>query len=164
MDVADELTQLELWAAPLLAKLAPTQRRQLARTIALDLRRSQQRRIAAQIAPDGTPYAPRRKRAESLREKRGAIRRQKGAMFVKLRTARWLKANVTSEGAEVGFFGRVARLARVHQEGDMDQVAPNGPVAKYPQRPLLGFTANDRERVRDQVLEYLAHTQWPRKG
>jgi phage virion morphogenesis protein len=152
--VADELTQLELWAAPLLAKLAPTQRRQLARTLALDLRRAQQQRIAAQKAPDGTAYPPRKHRAESLRDKRGAIRR-KGAMFAKLRMARWLKANVTAEGAEVGFFGRVARLARVHQEGGMDRVSRDGPMAKYPARPLLGFTANDRAMVRDRVLEFL---------
>jgi phage virion morphogenesis protein len=155
MVMADELIQLELWAAPLLAKLAPAQRRQFARTIALDLRRSQQQRIAAQVASDGTPYAARKRRTESLREKRGAIRRRKDAMFTKLRAARWLKANVTDVGAEVGFFGRVARLARVHQEGDIDQVAPGGPRVRYSARPLLGFTARDRERVRDHVLEFL---------
>lgn len=155
--MADELTQLEQWAGPLLAKLAPTQRRQLARTIAVDLRRSQQRRIAAQVAPDGTSYASRKRQVESLREKRGTIRRRKDAMFAKLRTARWLKTNVTHEGVEVGFFGRVARLARVHQEGGMDRVAPDGPMATYPARPLLGFTATDRAMVRDRVLEYL-HT------
>jgi len=155
--VADELTQLELWAAPLLAKLAPAQRRQLARTIALDLRRAQQQRIAAQKAPEGTSYPPRKHRAESLRSKRGAIRR-KGAMFAKLRMARWLKTNATAEGAEVGFFGRVARLARVHQEGGMDMVSPNGPMAKYPARPLLGFTSTDREMVRTRVLESLHST------
>lgn len=153
--MADDLTQLELWAAPLLAKLAPAQRRQLARTIALDLRRSQQQRIAAQRAPDGTPYAARKQRTASLREKRGAIRRKKGAMFVKLRTARWLKANVTNVGAEVGFFGRVARLARVHQEGGKDRVAPDGPMAKYPPRPLMGFTTSDRQMIRDHVVEFL---------
>lgn len=153
--MADELTQLEQWAAPLLMKLAPVQRRQLARIIALELRHSQQRRITTQVAPDGTPYTTRKRQVESLREKRGAIRRRKGAMFVKLRTARWLKANVTSEEAEVGFFGRVARLARVHQDGGMDRVAPDGPIAKYPARPLLGFTATDRAMVRDRVLEFL---------
>ena len=157
MAVADDLTQLEQWAAPLLAKLGPAQRRQLARTIALDLRRSQQQRIAAQVAPDGTPYAARKRQVESLREKRGAIGRRKGAMFVKLRTARWLKTNVTPEGAEVGFFGRVVRLARVHQEGGMDRVALDGPMAKYPARTLIGFTAADRAMVRDRVLEFL-HT------
>jgi phage virion morphogenesis protein len=153
--VADDLTQLELWATPLLAKLAPSQRRQLARTVALDLRRAQQRRIAAQEAPDGTPYSPRKQRAESLRDKRGAIRRRKNAMFAKLRTARWLKTNVTNEEAEVGFFGRVARLARIHQEGGEDRVSRDGPMAKYPARPLLGFTAQDRERVREILLEHL---------
>lgn len=153
--MADELTQLELWVAPLLAKLAPAQRRQLARSIALELRRSQQKRIATQMAPDGTPYAARKPKTESLREKRGAIRRKKTAMFAKLRTARWLKANVTEEGAEVGFFGRVARLARVHQEGGMDRVTPEGPMARYPARPLLGFTSPDREMIRDRVIHYL---------
>lgn len=155
MVVADDLTQLELWAAPLLAKLAPAQRRQLARTIALDLRRSQQRRIATQVAPDGTPYAPRKRQADSLREKRSAIRRRKNAMFIKLRTARWLKTNVTYDGAEVGFFGRVVRLARIHQDGGTDRVSPDGPLAKYAARPLLGFTATDRAMVRDRVLEFL---------
>lgn len=155
MAVADDLTQLELWAAPLLAKLAPPQRRQLARTIALDLRRSQQRRIAAQLAPDGTHYAARKRQVESFRDKRGAMRRRKDAMFTKLRTTRWLKTNVTHEGAEVGFFGRVARLARVHQEGGVDRVTPGGPMANYPARLLLGFTMTDRQMIRDHILEFL---------
>jgi len=153
--MVDELIQLEQWATPLLAKLAPSQRRQLARTIALDLRRSQQQRIAAQIAPNGTPYVARKHKLESFRDKRGAIRRRKGAMFVKLRTARWLKTNITHDGTDVGFFGRVARLARVHHEGGMDRVAPNGPMAKYPVRPLLGFTKAERQVIQDRVLEYL---------
>lgn len=153
--MVDELTQLELWAAPLLVKLAPAQRRQLARTIALDLRRSQQQRIAAQTAPDGMPYVARKRRTESFRDKRGAIRRRKENMFVKLRTARWLKARVTNEDAEVGFFGRVARLARVHQEGGTDFVIPGGPLVRYAQRPLLGFTPADREAIRGHLLQYL---------
>jgi phage virion morphogenesis protein len=137
-----------------LAKLTPAARRQVARSIAIALRRSQQRRIAAQTSPDGSPF-PARKGSSSLREKRGAIRRRKDAMFVKLRTARWLKANVTAEGAEVGFFGRVARLARVHQDGGDDRVSPGGPVARYPARPLLGFSAADRVMVRDLLLTHL---------
>ena len=153
--MVDDLTQLELWAAPWLAKLAPAQRRQLARTIALDLRRSQQQRIAAQIAPDGTPYTARKRRTASLRDKRGALRRKKDAMFVRLRTVRWLKINVTNDGAEVGFFGRVARLARVHQDGGMDRVTPDGPAVRYPARPLLGFTPADRETIRGHLLQYL---------
>ena len=76
-------------------------------------------------------------------------------MFAKLRTATWLKASATQESADVGFFGRVARLARVHQEGGMDRATPGGRMIRYPQRPLLGFSPANRERVRDRLLEYL---------
>lgn len=77
-------------------------------------------------------------------------------MFVKLRTARWLKANATAEGAELGFVGRVARLARVHQEGLSDRASPGGKMIRYPARPLLGFSERDRMLIRDLLLEQLA--------
>lgn len=152
----DDLQQLELWAASLLAKVEPAGRRHIARTIAIALRRSQAKRIAMQKAPDGSSYPPRRKRAEPLRRKRGQLRRKQAAMFSKLRTARWLKTAVTAEGPEVGFYGRVARLARVHQEGLSDRVAPNGPSVTYAQRVLLGFTPEDRDMIRDLLLQHLA--------
>ncbi|MBM7128708.1 phage virion morphogenesis protein [Dyella mobilis] len=72
-----------------------------------------------------------------------------------LRTATWLKATATPDSANVGFFGRVARLARVHQEGAMNRVTPGGKRFRYPQRPLLGFSPADRERIRDRLLDYL---------
>jgi phage virion morphogenesis protein len=152
----DALTQLETWASPLLAKLLPQERRRLAMTIARELRRAQQQRIAAQQAPDGTPYTPRKHQGDRLRDKRGQIRRKKAAMFSKLRTARWLKATVTTDAVEVGFFGRVARLARVHQEGLDDRVSPGGKSVRYPARPLIGFTERDRLLIRDQLLDHLA--------
>jgi len=150
--VTDPLVQLDTWAGALLARLQPAERRKLAQTIARDLRRSQQRRIARQLAPDGTPYAPRKPQAASLRSKRGAIRRKHGAMFVKLRSARWLKANATADSAEVGFAGRVARLARVHQYGLMDRPAPSDKDVRYPRRPLLGFTEAERAMVRERIV------------
>jgi len=148
----DGLTHLDTWAGVLLAKLEPPARRTLARTIATELRRSQQQRIAAQLNPDGTAYAPRKPR---LRDKRGAIRRR-AAMFAKLRTARWLKANSSADAAEIGFVGRVARLARVHQEGLRDRVALGGREIRYPTRALLGFTIAERESIRTRVLDHLA--------
>jgi phage virion morphogenesis protein len=164
--VNDELTQLETWAGALLAKLLPPERRRLAGTIAQDLRRSQQKRIAAQQAPDGTPYDPRKRRAQPLRRKKGAINRKKDAMFAKLRMARWLKASATAEGAEVGFTGRVARLARVHQYGLNDRPVhqyglndrpdPGAKDVRYPRRVLLGFTEADRVMVRERLLEHLS--------
>jgi len=153
--VTDPLVQLDTWAGALLARLQPAERRKLAQTIARDLRRSQQRRIARQQAPDGTPYPPRKPQTASIRGRRGAIRRKQGAMFVKLRTARWLKANATAERAEVGFIGRVARLARVHQYGLNDRAKRGGKEVRYARRPLMGFMEEDRTRLRDYLLDYL---------
>ena len=76
-----DLNALEDWAGGLLAKLSPTERRQLNQGIARNLRRSQQQRIALQQNPDGTPFAPRRSQ-KALRGKKGRIRRR---MFTKLR-------------------------------------------------------------------------------
>src|SRR5260363_288462 len=96
-----------------------------------------------------------------LREKMGRIRRKPQAMFVKLRTARFLKSQSDARGITVGFTGRVARLARVHHYGETDQVAPGGPAYRYPARKLLGFTPADRQIIRDRLLAYLALSSVP---
>ena len=150
--MVDDLSQLEDWCAPLLAKLGAGQRRSLARTIAVQLRRSQSQRIAAQQNPDGSAYEPRHR--QKARSKQGRIKRN--AMFAKLRTARWLKTRATADAASVEFAGRVARIARVHQEGGTDKVRPSGPTARYTQRQLLGFTDADRDLIRDLLIEHLA--------
>lgn len=60
-----------------------------------------------------------------------------------------------ASGAAVGFTGKTARIATVHQRGLRDQVRP-GKSADYPVRELLGFGAGDMERVREMILERLA--------
>lgn len=147
---ADPLIHLESWAGALLAKLEPPARRTLAVAIARELRRSQQQRIASQRDAEGAPFAPRKPR---LRERAGAIRRR--AMFSKLRTARWLRASGTADAAEVGFAGRVARIARVHQEGLRDRATLEAPEVRYPRRAILGLVSADRETVRDLLLRHL---------
>lgn len=119
----DELEVLEEWAGALLAKLEPGERRKLLGQVVRDLRRNQQRRIAAQKAPDGTAYAPHRRARGGLRGKRGRIRSQ---MFVKLRTARWMRTEVSAAGVTMGFVGRVGRIARAHQFGRGDGVGRQG--------------------------------------
>jgi len=145
---SDPLRQLDEWAGALLAKLEAPARRTLAVTIARELRRSQQQRIAWQHDTEGSPFVPRKPR---LRDRRGAIRRR-AAMFAKLRTARWLRIAGTPDAAEVGFASRVARIARIHQEGLRDRAAPDAQEVRYPRRALLGFTEADRECVRDLLL------------
>lgn len=72
----------------------------------------------------------------TARTKTGRIRRQ---MFVKLRTAKYLKAVARPGSASVEFEGRVQRIARVHHYGLRDRVTRKGPEAQYSQRRLLGI-------------------------
>lgn len=148
--MSDPLDRLADWSTPLLQALQPSQQRHLVRAIARDLRRGQAQRIAAQRNPDGSPYEPRK---NAIRATKGRIRAQ---MFRKIKNTAHLKAETNAEGAAVAITGRAARIARIHQEGLRDKVSPRGPTIQYPVRQLLGFTPEDRERVRDQILQYLA--------
>lgn len=150
--VTDDLSLLEDWAGALLLKLAPSGRRKVAKAIAVALRRRQQHRIAAQREPDGAPFVP-RKRPKDLRGKRGRIKRD--AMFTKLRTARYLKAKASAEGASVEVTGRAGRIATVHQYGELDRVGLHGQSVRYPQRVLLGFAPGDPTLIRDLLITHL---------
>ena len=147
--MGDALTQLETWCAPLLAKLQPAARRTLARALANDLRHSQSSRIAQQQNPDGSAYAPRKPR---IRDKKGRVRRQ---MFTRLRTTKFLRAKSDQDSAAVEFTGRVARLARVHQDGGEDRVTKGGPRVRYPKRELLGYSSGDLRIMRDHLVKHL---------
>lgn len=147
----NELAPLDLAVAGLLANLEPAARRDLARRIAQRLRARNIERIAARQNPDGTAYAPRK---PTMRDKRGAIRR---AMFVKLRTARWLKVGATPDAAVVAFVDQVQRIAQVHHHGLRDRVnRRGGPEVQYPTRRLIGITAADTAEVEDMVLAHMA--------
>lgn len=141
---------LEDWVQPLLNKLKPAERRKLARTIARELRRSQSKRIAAQENPDGSPFTPRK---PQNRKRQGTIRRR--AMFSKIRQAKCMRIFTTAGAAEVGFIGRVARIATIHQRGLRARVEQGGPSYQYPQRELLGFTDDDQRMVRDMLIDHL---------
>ncbi|WP_068634907.1 phage virion morphogenesis protein [Thauera butanivorans] len=134
----------------LLVALSPAERRKLAREIATELRAREQRRIAAQRNPDGTPFAPRKPRA---RDKKGRVRRQ---MFARLRTTRYMRIEATADAAVVQIAGRAARIARVHQEGGTDRVAPGGPEYRYPVRRVLGFAAGYVDMVAERIINHLA--------
>lgn len=156
--MSDDLHALEAWAGALLAKLAPAQRRAINHKVAIDLRRSQAQRIKAQQGPDGTTY-PVRKRRKELKGKKGRIKRQKATMFNKIRTAKYLKVHADPGQLTVGFVGKVARVAWVHQEGLTDMVSTKGAKYSYPVRPLLGLHEKDRTLIRESVLRHLDRVQ-----
>lgn len=147
-----DLHALEDWAGMLLHRIEPAARTSLARTIAQQLRRSQQQRVTAQRNPDGSQYAPRKQR--DLRGKRGRIQR-KLQMFRKLRTASYLKARGDSNLVSVGFTGRIARIARVHQYGLKDRAERGAPDIRYDQREILGLTQLELNIIRDMLLSHL---------
>lgn len=137
--------------AGLLANMDGKARRQLAREVAKRLRQSQQRRIAAQLNPDGSAFD---KRKPQLRQQKGKLRR---TMFTKLRTAKYLKTEAKPDAAVVGFVSQVGRIAAVHQYGLRDRAQKGGPEVQYPVRQLLGFTDADIEAVSDLTIKHLAN-------
>ncbi|WP_338616455.1 phage virion morphogenesis protein [Pigmentiphaga sp. CHJ604] len=144
----DDLTLMAEWAAPILARFTPAETRAAMRDIALELRRSQAKRIGRQRDPDGSAYQPRKK----LRDRKGRLR---GAMFKRLRTARYLRVESSPTQATVVFAGRVQRIARVHQDGLVDVVdrrAPSSASVRYARRRLLGLTGADRDMIIDRLL------------
>lgn len=91
--------------------------------------------------------------AGKLRRK-GTIRQK--AMFRKLRSARNLRAGSTDREAWIGFSGRAAEIARVHQEGLRDKPSRKGRVVRYAERGLLGLTQIEQSRALDMLLEHVA--------
>jgi phage virion morphogenesis protein len=144
----DELEVLEEWAGALLAKLEPGERRKLLGTMVRNLRRDQQKRIALQRSPDGKPYEPRKR--QQLKAKKGRI---KGQMFRKLRGVRYMRTEHYGEAMAVGFMGRAARIATVHQRGLQDRPQRGQAEVRYASRALLGFTHQDLETFRQTFLE-----------
>ncbi len=158
--MSDDLSALENWLAPLLARLSDAQRRSLALRVARELRQAQSRTIASQRAPDGTPFEPRKRPVtrpdpRARRNARGQIRRASQGMFNQLRKPKHLRASATPFEAVVQFAARSERIARVHHFGLSDRVEPGGPVYKYPARPLLGMNEAQRQRIRALALDHL---------
>ncbi|MGV4165847.1 phage virion morphogenesis protein [Citrobacter freundii] len=145
-----ELTALQERLAGLIASMSPAVRRQMAAEIAKKLRASQQQRIKRQQAPDGTPYAARRR--QPVRSKKGRIKRE---MFARLRTNRFMKAKGRDSAAVVEFTGKVQRMARVHQYGLKDRPNRNSREVQYEARPLLGFTRDDEQMIEDVIIRHL---------
>lgn len=146
-----ELTALQERLAGLIASMSPAARRQMAAEIAKKLRTSQQQRIKRQQAPDGTPYAARKR--QPLRSKKGRIKRE---MFAKLRTNRFMKAKGSDSVAVVDFTDKVKRMARVHQYGLKDRPNRHSRDVLYEARPLLGFDSSDLQKIEMLIINSLS--------
>jgi len=143
---------LESWLRQLLNRASPAQVARINRRVAMELRRSQSQRIAAQQNPDGSAYVPRKSPAKgkrkNLRGKRGQLKAQ--AMFRRIRTARFLKVQANAGQLAVGYRGRAGRIAFEHQHGTSSD------RSKLPQRVLLSLSQADIRLLADAYLRHLA--------
>lgn len=137
--------------AALIAALSPTARRKMTADIAKTLRTRQQRRIKTQKAPDGTPYAARKR--QPVKAKKGRVKRE---MFAKLRTSRFMKATAGNDAAVVEFTGKVQRMVNVHQYGLKDKPGRNSVLVQYDARPLIGFEPDDVMMIQEIITKSLS--------
>lgn len=144
-----DLEALTDYLGSMLSQLSDAERRKLEMNIARKLRASQKKRITRQQNPDGSAYVPRKNR---LRDKKNKI---KNKMFNVIKNAKYMRMERTPQGVAVGFAGRIAFIARVHQFGLKDKVDRDGPTVKYASRELLGFTAEEIQMIEIDVLNHL---------
>lgn len=137
--------QLRGWLDGLALSLEPAQSKQLMLSLAQGLRVRTRQRINTQRDPEGNRFIPRK------RQQIGRIRR--GAMFSQL--PRQLKTDYSSDHAAVGFAGRQAKIARVHQYGLSDRPSRRQQPVRYVRRELLGFSADDKKWIISQITAFL---------
>lgn len=144
------INEVDAWLTALVGNLQPAARKQMLRELARQVRQVQQENIKQQRDPDSQAFTPRK---VSARSKKGRVKRK---MFSKLRTAKYLKASADTSAATISFIGQVQRTARVHHYGLRDRVRPNGPLAKYPARRLLGTSDALTKLTKDTLIRFLA--------
>lgn len=151
--MSDNFNQLAPWVAAIAQRFGDGNMRQIARKIGLALRRSNADRISRNVQPDGSTMEPRKPRP--LRDRKKDRIRKKGRMFPKIRLARNMNIDASSEQVELTFNGKVAKTAEVHHFGLRDRVARfrGAPQYRYPERELLGFGAADDDVILATVLD-----------
>ncbi|WP_314338431.1 phage virion morphogenesis protein [Acinetobacter guillouiae] len=146
----NEFAKLPAYTNDILQKMSPGERAKLSKNIGRDLRNSQKQRITSQKNSDGSSYIPRKKR---LRERmKGKVRNK---MFNKIKSLTYLKVMTDANAINIGFAGRIARIARVHQYGLRDRPDKKSSTIQYPKRELLGLTEQDITNIASLLEKHL---------
>lgn len=146
----NEFAKLPAYTNDILQKMSPGERAKLSKNIGRDLRNSQKQRITSQKNSDGSSYIPRKKR---LRERmKGKVRNK---MFNKIKSLTYLKVMTDANAINIGFAGRIARIARVHQYGLRDRPEKKSSTIQYPKRELLGLTEQDITNIASLLEKHL---------
>jgi phage gpG-like protein len=99
------------------------------------------------------PVEPGEQNAGGGKIRRPTIRQR--AMFRKIRRSGSMITGASDQEAWVGFAGRVAAVARIHQDGLFDKPSRQSAEVRYAMRQLLGFTAGDRADLIDTVIDHI---------
>ncbi|MDV2469837.1 phage virion morphogenesis protein [Acinetobacter chinensis] len=142
----DAIAGLNHWLDQIALRLEPGQRRELMRRLAQGLRIRHRDRIKQQRDPDGYRFIPRK------RNQIGRIKRQ-GALFQNI--GKQLKTEYSPDHAAVGFGGRTALVAKVHQDGE--NIKPNkyAKATQYSIRKLVGFSKDDENWIQSEIQNFL---------
>ncbi len=142
----DAIAGLNHWLDALALRLEPAQRKTLMRILAQGLRLRFKDRIKQQNDPDGHRFVPRK------RDQVGKIKRQ-GALFQNI--GKQLKTEYSADHAAVGFGGRTATVALVHQDGQTIRPGRFAKSTSYPIRKLVGFSKDDEQWAMSIIENYL---------
>lgn len=128
--MSTEFDDLDGFLSDIIDTLEPSARAKVLRKMGINLRRRNQKRITAQMGPDGTKWVGRK---DGSRKK----------MMQGLKLARNLKMKSSTNHVTIGWKGKMGGIARVHHYGLRDRVAERGVRVKYDRRELLGMNKND---------------------
>ena len=145
--MSDNLHALDAELERLLNAVDRPALRKTSRKLAQGLRKRNQQRQAKQQDPDGSAWEPRKAQRQTIAQRK---------MMLGLRKTQHFTIKQRADAILIGYTGRAARIARVHQFGMRDKPAPKAKPVNYAPRQLLGVTASDQAWIRDQLLQQLA--------
>lgn len=143
----DAYAGLEHWLDQIALRLEPTQRRELMRRLAQGFRARQRDRIKQQRDPDGHRFIPRKRNQISNKKRQGALFQNIGKQ---------IKIEYSANHVAVGFGGRTAVVAEVHQQGKTIKPSRYAKPTNYPIRGLVGFSKDDEQWIQDEILSFLS--------
>lgn len=151
------MEELESWLEAVASRLSPAKRSQLARKIGQQLRLANAARVRANVEPDGSPMAPRKKKKKLKSKQTGKVR-STGKMFPRIEMARHMVISSNADHVELSFDSRVAQTAAIHHFGEEAPVVPRNPNSirvRYPARRLLGIGEEDEKAIMLAAMAWL---------
>lgn len=142
----DAYAGLDHWLDQIALRLEPTQRRELMRRLAQGLRVRTRDRIKQQRDPDGNRFIPRKRNQIGNKKRQGALFQNIG---------KEIKTEYSAAHAAVGFGGRTATVAEVHQQGKTIKPSRYAKATNYPIRALVGFSKDDEKWIESEIQKFL---------